>query len=78
MEDIDDLTLDEIATLRDLGSSAYVDQVISLFVSGRARQHLWLVLGEAIQYLSESSHGGRVAEIDRAILCHLQAQASRR
>jgi hypothetical protein len=64
----EDLTLDDLARFRDLGTTRYQVEVIRLFMSGAAEPEHWAALAAAVLHVSESNTGHRVLAIDKAIL----------
>lgn len=63
---MDELTLDEIAALQcDIGPTRYLQQVISLFVSGRAQEEHWAALDDAVHAVIPSPYGLHVLQYAR-------------
>lgn len=55
---MEELTLDEIAVLMcDVAPETYLQQVISLFISGRATEEHWHALDEAAHAVIPSPYG---------------------
>jgi hypothetical protein len=62
------VSFEEVQALAALGPDAYVQRVITLFLTHRATPEQYAAMAEAVLRCSESDAGELVACIDRAVL----------